>query len=175
MALDGREITDPPGGIHQPHEAIPHLGRESRAMLVFPLFKWPGGRNLEALEERPSDSRTTVSEMQRVNIDPAGGETDGGALNHDRIAGDFRFDDRQTLGQRMVGELGRGIRPKEVGEIVARELLPGIERETNQEGEMLARTKPHLLTSDGEQGGTTEAMQDEVVSHAISTRFIDSP
>ena len=134
-------------------------------MLVFPLFKWPCGRNLEALEERPIDSRNAVTEMQRVNIDPAGGETDGGALNHDRIAGDFRFDDREALGQRMVGKLGRCTRPEEVGEIVARELLPGIQREANQEGKMLARTKPHLLTSHREQGGTTEAMQDEVVSH----------
>jgi glutamate synthase domain-containing protein 2 len=31
---------------------------------------------------------------------------------------------------------------------------------------MLARAKADLLTSDGEQGGTTQAMQHEMVSHA---------
>jgi hypothetical protein len=32
---------------------------------------------------------------------------------------------------------------------------------------MLARAKADLLTGDGEQGGTTQAMQNEVVSHTM--------
>ena len=38
---------------------------------------------------------------------------------------------------------------------------------------MLARTKAHLLTSSGEQGGTTQAMEHEMMNH-MATRFIDS-
>ncbi len=62
--------------------------------------------------------------------------------------------------------------PQEVGEVVAPELLARFQRETNEEGEVLTRTKPHLLTGNGEQGGTTKAVEHETVSHIARVLLI---
>jgi hypothetical protein len=97
--------------------------------------------------------------MQRIDIDPPGRETDRRALNHHGVTGDLGLDHRQTLRKGVIRKLGRDVGPEEVGEIVAGELLPGIQREADQQGKMFARTKSHLLTRSGEEGRTTEAVQ----------------
>jgi hypothetical protein len=63
------------------------------------------------------------------------------------------------------------LRPQQIGEVIARELLARFQGETNEEGEVLARTEPHLLAGNGEQGGATQAVQHETVSH-IPTRVL---
>ena len=65
----------------------------------------------------------------------------------------------------MVGVLARCIRPEQIGQIIPRELLTGVQREANEQGEVLARTKPHLFAGDSEQGGTTQTTQHKGVSH----------
>jgi len=73
----------------------------------------------------------------------------------------------------MVRMFWRRVRPQQIGEIVSREPLPGLQRKPDEEREMLARAEAHLLASDGEQGRTTQAMQHEVMNH-MRPRFIDS-
>ena len=72
----------------------------------------------------------------------------------------------------MIAELRSGIRPQQIGQIIAGELLAGLEREPDQKGEVFARTKTHLLAGYGEQGGSPKAVQLESVYH-MAARFLD--
>ena len=173
MAFYGREVANPPGGVHLPHETITDLRRQTGSVLVLPIFKWTRVGNLEAVEERTVNAHVPSGQMRRVDVDPALGQTHSRALQKHRRASDFRFDDGQPLREGMIGVSGRGARPQEIGQIVAGESFVGFQRETNQQCQMLARTKPDLLAGNSEQGGTTQAAQHEGVTH-IHTRFIDS-
>src|SRR6266513_1399702 len=84
------------------------------------------------------------------------------------FASEFGFDNRQPLSERMVRKLGRCVRPEQIGEVIAGELLAGIEREPDQKSKMFPRTKPYLLASHGEQGGTAKTMQQKMVTHVLS-------
>ena len=165
MLLDGGEIADAARGIHLPYQTIPHLRGEARAEFILPFLERPRRRDLETVEEGTVDAHVAGAQMVDVNVNPARGQTDGGTLNHHGLARDLCLDDRQTLGERVIGELRRGLRPQQVGEIVARELLARFQGETNEEGEVLARTEPHWFAGNGEQGGTTQAAQNEGLSH----------
>ena len=103
--------------------------------------------------------------MLDVDINPPRRETHRRATQDDGRARDLRLDDRQALRERVIRVLRRRVRPEQIGEIVARELLAGVERKTDQQRQMLARTERHLFTGDGEQGGRAEAVQPESVSH----------
>src|SRR5206468_12483636 len=103
-----------------------------------------------------------------IGIDPAGGEGDGRAADHYGLPRDFRLDDGEALREGMVRMARRCVRPEEVGEIVARELLARFQRETNEERQMFARTEGHLFAGDGEQGRRAEAVQSETVSHMLT-------
>jgi hypothetical protein len=123
MDFDRCEIADPAGGVHQPHQAVPHLRREARAVLILPFFEWPSIGDLKAFEERSLNAHLPITEMQRVHIDPAWRETHARSLNDDRVTGDLGLDDGQTLSERMICELGCNIRPQQIRQVVTRELL----------------------------------------------------
>ena len=165
MPFDSREIADATSGIHQSYQTIPHLRNQPRTLLVFPFFKRPRGRDFEAVQEWTVKPHVPITQVQGVHFDPPRGKSNRRALNHDGLSRDLGLDDRQTLRERMVGELGRYVRPQKISEVVAGKLLAGIEREPNQKSEVLARTKSNLLAGNGEQGGTTEAVQQKMVSH----------
>ncbi len=99
MPLDGREVTDATGRVHEAHEAIAHLGSEPRPMLVFPLLERPRRWNLEAIEEGAVDGHITVLQMQCIHINPAWRETDCPTLNYDRVTRDLGLDYRKPLGK----------------------------------------------------------------------------
>ncbi len=61
--------------------------------------------------------------MRDVHVDPTGSQSDRRALNHHRLTRDLRLDDRQTLGQRMIRVPRGGLRPQQIGEVIACELL----------------------------------------------------
>jgi hypothetical protein len=137
-------------------------------MFVFPVREGPRRGNFETIEEGTVDRHVAIGQMVCVHVDPARGKTDSRPLDNDRLPRDLRLDYRKTLSKRVIGESWRGFRPQEVGEIVARKLFARFQRETNEEGEVLSRTKPHLVAGNGEQGGTTQAMQYESVSHMLA-------
>src|SRR6267143_5478326 len=137
-------------------------------MLILPIFERSRRGNLEPIEERTVDAHVAERQMVGVNIDPPRRQTDRRALKDDRLAGDLRLDDGQTLREGVIRVPRRGFRPQQIGEVVARELFAGFQRETNEQGEVLTRTKPHLLAENGEQGGTTQAVEYESVSHITS-------
>src|SRR6267143_6336804 len=134
-------------------------------MLILPIFERSRRGNLEPIEERPVDAHVADGQMVGVNIDPPRRQTDRRALKDDRLAGDLRLDDGETLRERVIRVPRRRFRPQQIGEVVARELLAGFQRETNEQGEVLSRAKPYLLAENGEQDGTTGAVQNEMVSH----------
>ena len=103
--------------------------------------------------------------MLDVDINPPRRETHRRATQDDGRARDLRLDDRQALRERVIRVLRRRVRPEQIGEIVARELLAGVERKTDQQRQMLASTERHLFTGDGEQSGRAEAVQPETLSH----------
>ena len=123
------------------------------------------GAVLEAIKERSLDTHVAGGQMRGINIDPAGGQPYGGALNHHRLTSDLCLYHGQALRERMIGMSRGRVRPQQVGEVIPRELLTAFQGETDEEREMLARAKPHLLASEGEQGGSTESVQHEMVSH----------
>src|SRR2546427_1640053 len=165
MPFDGREIADAARGVHLPHETVANLRDQARAILVLPVREGPRRRNLEAIEEGTVDAHVPRCQMVGVDVYPTRCQANGGALNDDCLTRDLRFDYGETLSEGVIGKARRRFGPQQVGEVIARELLAGFQRETNKEGEVLTRTKPHLLASNGEQGGTTQAVQNETVSH----------
>ena len=165
MLFDGREIADAARGVHLAHETVANLRDQTRAMLILPIFERSRRRNLEPVEERTVDAHVADGQMVGVNVDPPRRQTDRRPLNDDRLAGDLCLDDGETLREGVIRVPRRRFRPQQIGEVVARELFAGFQRETNEQGEVLTRAKPHLLAGNGEQGGTTEAVQYETVSH----------
>ena len=173
MALHRREIADAPGGIHLAHEAIADLGTQARAILVLPLLERSGRRDFEAIEEGSADLRVAGAQVTDVGVNPPGRQTHRRALDHNRLARNLGFDDGEPLSKGMIRVLRRRVRPQQIGEIISREALPGLQRKPDEEREMLARAEAHLLASGGEQGRTTQAMQHEMMNH-MRPRFIDS-
>ena len=55
--------------------------------------------------------------------------------------------------------------PKQISEVVPRELLACVEGKTNQQREVFARAEPHLLTGNGEQCRAAQTVQNEMMSH----------
>ena len=165
MVLNGWEVANATGRVHLAHETVTYLRCETRTELIFPVLERPRRGDLKAVEERPVDRHLIRRQMIEIDIDPASGEPHGGALDDDSLARDLGFDDRESLSERMVGEFRRRIRPEQIGEVVPRELLARFQSETDQERQVLARAEPHLLAGGGEQGGSTQAVQHERMSH----------
>src|SRR2546425_1025201 len=139
MPFDRREIGDAARGIHLPNVTIANLRDQPRAILVLPLLERPRRRNLEAIEEGTVDAHVSGYQMVGVDVNPTRRQANRGALNHDRLAGDLRFDYRETLCEGVISKTRGRLRPQQVGEVVARELLAGFQRETNEEGEKIGR------------------------------------
>src|SRR6266498_1498638 len=71
----------------------------------------------------------------------------------------------------MPGEMRRRVRPEEIHQVVARESLPRLDGEADQQGEVLARAKADLLTGVGQEQGSTQAQQLQVGRHRRLTAF----
>src|SRR2546425_10684635 len=123
MPFDRREIGDAARGVHLPHETIANLRDQPRAKLVLPLLERSRRRNLEAIEEGTVDAHIAGRQMVGVDVNPTRRQANRGALNHDRLAGDLRFDYRETLCEGVISKTRGRLRPQQVGEGVARELL----------------------------------------------------
>ena len=113
--------------------------------------------------------------MSHVDVDPASREADGRPAQDDGFTRNFGLDDGQSLRQRMVRELGGGGGPQQISEIVTGELLARLEGEPDEKSQMLARTKPDLLASRGEQGGSPKTVQPKSVSHIPERVFLIRP
>src|ERR1700694_1196923 len=163
--LHGGEVADATRGVHLADEAVAHLRNETRPILLLPLLERTGRRNVERVEERAVDGARALPQAARVDTHPSRRKTNGRTLDHYGLARDLGFDDGQTLGQRMISEPRRRAGPQAVGQVVPRELLAGLECQTSEQSEMLARAEPHLLARLGEQGGTTQTMQRKSVRH----------
>ncbi|MGH8543218.1 MAG: hypothetical protein ACREX3_06220 [Gammaproteobacteria bacterium] len=82
-------------------------------------------------------------------------------------ARDLRLDDGKPLRQRVIGEMRRRRGPEQIGEIIAGEQAPGLERQADKQREMLARAEANLLASCGEEGRTAKTAQCERGRHSV--------
>src|SRR3989441_10759673 len=67
------------------------------------------------------------------------------------LAAALLLDARQCLSERMPRQMRWRVGPQQVHQIVARELLPRLGRESDQERKMLARAEADLLPRLGQQ------------------------
>ena len=151
MPFHRREVADAPPGVHLPDETIPDARHELGAPLVLPLLERHRARHVEPLEERPPDLHVGRVEPPQVRIHRFVGERDGRPLHLQVLAADLLLDDRQCLSERMPRQMRWRVGPQQVHQIVARELLPRLGCESDQEREMLARAEADLLPRLGQQ------------------------
>src|SRR5438874_4600883 len=77
------------------------------------------------------------------------------------LAADGLLDHTQRLCQGMAGERGGGRGPEEVHQVVACEAFARLEREPDQEGEVLAGAQPDVLPRRRDQEGSAEREQSQ--------------
>ena len=111
MTFDRREITDPPRRIHLAHETVAHLGDEAGAEFVLPVLEGTCRGNLKAIQKWTVDGHVITGEVVDIDVNPASRQADGGALNYHCLPSHLGFDDRESLGERMIGEFRGRIRP----------------------------------------------------------------
>jgi len=170
VALHRREVTDSAPAVHLPHEAIADPRHQLRPPLVLPLLELHGSRYLEAVEELTTDLRLRGIDLAHVHLNGAGGERDGGALHDELVAPDLFLQYRQRLGKRVAGPRRRNVGPQQIHQIVAGELPPRFDGESDQQGEMLAGAETHLLACLAEEQGSTQREELQVRHHADASR-----
>src|SRR5206468_6134362 len=108
-------------------DLIADVRRGPGSVLVLPIVNRPRVGNLEAVEEAAVDGYVANGQVGDVNVDPSRGQTNRGALENNCFASDFRFNDGETLRERMVGVFGRSVRPQQVRQVITRKLFPGLQ------------------------------------------------
>ena len=162
MPLHGGEGAHAPAGVHLPHQTVPHARHELGASLVLPVLERHGSGDLEAVEKRPTNLHVARLERVQVHVHHPRGESERRPLHEHVLVADLRLEDRDRLRQRVTRAGCRCVGPEQLDEVVARKPPPGVEREADQDGEMLTRAKPHRLPGWGEQEGYAEGAKVQV-------------
>jgi hypothetical protein len=93
-------------------------------------------------------------------------------MKQQTISPELALDDADSLAERMISDPRGGAGPQEIRQVIAGEPLAGLEGETDEKGEVLARAEPHLLARCREQGGAAETVQLKGVSHRDHPVFL---
>ena len=119
-------------------------------------------RHIEAVEKRPPDLQVAHVEMRHIGVHRALDERDGRALDQEVLAPHLFLEHAERLRQRVAREMRRGVTPQQVHQIVAREAPPRLDREPDQQREVLARAELDLLARPGQKQRGAERQQVQV-------------
>ena len=144
-SLDGFEIPDAARGVHLANQRVSDLRRQSRVPLVFPLFEGAHAGNLEPLEEPPTHLEVFRPHPMDVDIDGSLDQHDGSPLDHQVVGPDFGLQHGDRLGEGMAGEVRGDLGPQELLQVVAAEALARLDRQPDQQRQMLPGAEADIL------------------------------
>src|SRR5207249_1904606 len=127
--------------------------------LVLPVFEPTRPREIEAIEESPADLDLAGVQALETDLQGLRGERDGRALQQDVFSPDLLLEHRETLREGVVGEVVRGVRPEQIGQVVAGESTARFNGKSNQQRKVFARAKPYRLAGGGKEDGTAEGVE----------------